>query len=56
MVEKWCNKMHLSVNPVKSKTVPFQKDLRDLMELTLLDKTLKLFTEIRRLGVILEED
>jgi len=51
MVQLWCDRTQLSINPQKMVSVPFTKkrDLRGLEEPTLSGHTLQLTTEVKYL-------
>jgi hypothetical protein len=57
MVQQWCDRTQLSINPQKTVIVPFtqQRDLRDLKEPTLSRHTLQLTTDVKYLGLFLEK-
>jgi hypothetical protein len=57
MVQQWCDRTQLSINPQKMVTVPFtrKRDLRGLKEPTLSGHTLQLTTDIKYLGLILDK-
>ena len=56
MVQQWCDRIQLSINPQKMVIVPFtrRRDLRGLNEPTLSEHTLHLTTKVKYLGFILE--
>jgi hypothetical protein len=58
MVQQWCDRTQLSINPQKMVIVPFtcKRDLRDLKEPTLSGHTLQLTTEVKYLGVLLDKE
>jgi hypothetical protein len=57
MVQQWCDRTQLSINPQKIVIVPFtwKRALRGLKEPTLSGHTLQLTTEVRYLGLILNK-
>jgi len=57
MVQQWCDRTRLSNNQQKMVTVPFtrRKNLRGLKEPVLYGPTLQLTTEVKYLGLILDE-
>jgi hypothetical protein len=58
MVQQWCVRTQLSINPQKMVTVPFtrKRDLRGLLkEPTLSGHTLQLTTKVKYLGLILDK-
>jgi hypothetical protein len=57
MVQQWCDRRQLSINPQKVVIVPFtqKRDLRGLKEPTLSGHTLQPSTEVRYLGLILDK-
>jgi hypothetical protein len=56
MVQEWCDRTQLSVNPQKMVVVPFtrKRDLRDLKKSTLSGHKLQLTAEVKYLGPILD--
>jgi hypothetical protein len=58
MVQQWCERTQLSINPQKMVIVPFtqNRDLRGLKKpTTLSEHTLQLTTEVKHLGLILDK-
>jgi hypothetical protein len=57
MVQQWCDRTQMSINPQKMVRVPFtqKRDLRGLKEPNLSGHTLQLTTEVRYLGLILDK-
>jgi hypothetical protein len=57
MVQQWCNRTQLSINPQKMVIVPFtrKRDLWDIRKPTLCEHTLQPTTEIKYLGRILDK-
>jgi hypothetical protein len=57
MVQQWCGRTQLSLNPQKMVIAPFtqKRDLRDLKEPTLCGHTVQLTTEVKCLGLILDK-
>jgi hypothetical protein len=55
MVQQWCERTVLSINPQKIMVVPFtrKRDLRGLKEQTLSGHKLQLATEVKYLGLTL---
>jgi hypothetical protein len=58
VVQQWCDRTQLSINPQKILIVPFtwKRDLRGLKEPTLSRHTLQLTTEVKYLGLILDKE
>jgi hypothetical protein len=56
MVQQWCDRTQLSINPQKMVIVPItqKRDVRGLREPTFSGQTLQLTTEVRYLGLILD--
>jgi hypothetical protein len=57
LVQQWCDRTGLSINPSKMVVIPFTKKrvLKGLKELTLFGKTIQLFTEVKYLGLTLDK-
>jgi hypothetical protein len=56
LVQQWCDRTGLSINPSKTVVVPFTKKrvLKGLKELTLFGKTIQLSTEVKYLRLTLD--
>jgi hypothetical protein len=57
MVQQWCDRTQLSINPQKMVIEPFfwKRDLRDLKKPTLCGHTLQLTAEVRYLGLTVDK-